>query len=151
MMTTTENQRLVAQIDMPGAIHGHTSQRSWHFLRHYLEMVVAMFVGMAILGGALQGILALAGLEFPSQLPELTSLAMALEMSIGMVVWMRYRGHGWVSTLEMAGAMFVPAIVLFPLLWLGVISGESLLAIEHIAMLPLMYLVMLRRRTEYGG
>jgi hypothetical protein len=151
MMTTTENQRLGVQTDRPSAIHGHTRQRRWHFLRHYLEMVVAMFVGMVVLGGALQGILALAGLEFPSQFPELTSLAMALEMSIGMVVWMRYRGHSWVSTLEMAGAMFIPAIVLFPLLWLGLISGESLLAIEHIAMLPLMYLVMLGRRTEYGG
>ena len=71
-------------------------------------MVVAMFVGMAVLGGAVRGILALAGLEFPTQYPELTSLEMALNMSIGMVVWMRYRGHAWVSTLEMAGVMFVP-------------------------------------------
>jgi hypothetical protein len=151
MMTRTENQRLVAQIDRPSSIHSGTRERRRHFFRHYLEMIVAMFVGMAVLGGALQGILALAGWEFPSQFPELTSLAMALEMSIGMVVWMRYRGHSWVSTLEMAGAMFVPAIVLFPLLWLGFISGDSLLAIEHVAMLPLMYLVMLLRRSEYGG
>jgi hypothetical protein len=151
MMATTENQRLVAQIDSPSSIHSGTRVHRRHFIRHYLEMVIAMFVGMAVLGGALQGILALAGWEFPSQFPELASLVMALEMSIGMVVWMRYRGHSWVSTLEMAGAMFVPAIVLFPLLWLGFISGDSLLAIEHVAMLPLMYLVMLLRRSEYGG
>jgi hypothetical protein len=72
-------------------------------------------------------------------------------MSVGMVVWMRHRGHGWASTLEMAGAMFAPALALFPLLWLGVISGDDLLVLEHLAMLPLMFLVMLRRRTEYGG
>ncbi|MGH2774183.1 MAG: hypothetical protein ACRDJT_01950 [Actinomycetota bacterium] len=151
MRTTTENQRPVAQTDRPISTHGRTRHRRWNFLRHYLGMVVAMFVGMAVLGGAVRGILAIAGLEFPAQYPELTSLEMALTMSIGMVVWMRYRGHSWVSTLEMAGAMFVPALVLFPLLWLGVISGDSLLAFEHMAMLPLMLLVMLRRRGEYGG
>jgi flagellar biosynthetic protein FliP len=51
----------------------------------------------------------------------------------------------------MAGAMFAPAVALFPLLWLGVIAGDALLVLEHLAMLPLMYLVMLRRRAEYGG
>jgi hypothetical protein len=56
---------------------------------------------------------------------------MALTMSIGMVVWMRYRGHAWESTLEMASAMFVPSILLFPLLWSGVVTGESLLVLEH--------------------
>ena len=144
MTTSTETQRPVARTDSHRA--GGGTSRRWHFLRHYLEMVVAMFVGMGVLGGAVRGILALAGSEFPTQYPELTSLEMALTMSIGMIVWMRYRGHGWASTLEMAGVMFVPAIVLIPLLWLDVISGDSLLMIEHIAMLPLMYLVMLRRR-----
>ena len=150
MSTATETQPQTARTGSHQATHRGTSAR-WHFLRHYLEMVVAMFVGMGVLGGAVRGILALAGSEFPDQYPELTSLEMALTMSIGMVVWMRYRGHGWTSTLEMAGVMFVPAIVLFPLLWLDVISGGSLLMIEHIAMLPLMYFVMLRRRDEYGG
>ena len=149
MRTTSETQQSVAQTG--GPVPTSTRTRRWNFLRHYLEMVVAMFVGMAVLGGAVRGILALAGLEFPTQYPELTSLEMALNMSIGMVVWMRYRGHAWVSTLEMAGVMFVPSIALFPLLWLGVVSGESLLVIEHMTMLPLMFLVMLRRRNEYGG
>jgi hypothetical protein len=149
MRTTT--QRPAAQIGRPHADPGGTSHRRWRFLRHYLEMVAAMFVGMAVLGGAVRGLLALAGSEFPTQYSESTSLEMALTMSIGMVVWMRYRGHAWGSTLEMAGAMFVPSIVLFPLLWSGVVTGESLLVLEHIAMLPLMYLVMLRRRSECGG
>jgi len=146
MSTAMETGPQTAQTGSHRATH-----RRWHFLRHYLEMVVAMFVGMGVLGGAVRGILALAGSEFPDQYPELSSLEMALTMSIGMVVWMRYRGHGWTSTLEMASVMFVPLVVLFPLLWLDVIEGGSLLMIEHIAMLPLMYLVMLRRRAEYGG
>jgi hypothetical protein len=121
------------------------------FLRHYLEMIAAMLVGMVVLGAAVRGVLALAGLEFPTQYPELAALEMAVDMSVGMVVWMRHRGHGWASTLEMAGAMFAPLVALFPLLWLGLIAGDSLMALEHLAMLPLMYLVMLRRRADYGG
>ena len=121
------------------------------FLRHYLEMVAAMLVGMVVLGAAVRGIVALAGLRYPTQYPELTALEMAFTMSAGMVVWMRYRGHRWARTLEMAGAMFAPAVALLPLLWLGVIAGDVLLVLEHLAMLPLMYLVMLRRRDQYGG
>jgi flagellar biosynthetic protein FliP len=113
-------------------------------------MVVAMFVGMIVVGAAIGGVLALAGLEFPARYPELVSLEMAFDMSVGMIVWMRHRGHGWASTLEMAGAMFAPAVVLFPLLWLDVISADSLHLLEHLAMLPLMYLIMLRRRGEYS-
>jgi hypothetical protein len=51
----------------------------------------------------------------------------------------------------MTGAMFAPAVALIPLLWLGVIDGNSLLMLEHLVMLPLMVLVMVRRRAEYGG
>jgi flagellar biosynthetic protein FliP len=76
---------------------------------------------------------------------------MAATMSAGMVAWMRHHRHGWAATLEMAGAMFAPAVALVPLLWLGLIAGDALLVLEHLAMFPLMYLVMLRRRGEYGG
>lgn len=119
-------------------------------LRHYLEMVAAMFVGMTVLGTAVRGALALTGATYPSQ-PEVLVLEMALDMAAAMVVWMRYRGHGWAGTLEMAGVMVVPAIVLIPLSWLGIIAGDSLLMLEHLVMLPLMYVVMARRRREYGG
>jgi hypothetical protein len=130
------------------AAAGHRGQG---FLRHYLEMVAAMLVGMVILSAAVRGIVALAGLQYPTQYPELAALEMAFTMSAGMVVWMRHRGHRWASTLEMAGAMFAPAVALFPLLWLGLIAGDDLLLLEHVGMLPLMYLVMLRRRAEYRG
>lgn len=133
------------------AAHGVSAHGWLHFLRHYLEMVAAMVVGMVVVGGAVRGGLALAGLEFPTRYPELVSLEMAGTMSVGMVVWMRLRGHGWASTLEMTSTMFIPLIALFPLLWLGVVPAGSLLLIEHLVMLPLMFLVMLRRRGEYGG
>jgi hypothetical protein len=133
------------------ATHATGRRGRWRFLRHYLEMVGAMLVGMVVLGAALRGVLALAGLRYPTRYAELVALEMAVTMSAGMVAWMRHRGHGWASTLEMVGAMFAPAVVLVPLLWLGVIAGDALLLLEHLAMLPLMLLVMLRRRAEYGG
>ncbi|MGW1887115.1 hypothetical protein [Streptomyces sp. NPDC001970] len=130
----------------------HGGHGWWHFARHYLEMVVAMAVGMLVLGAVTRGVLALADVEFSAtRHPELASLEMAFDMSVGMAIWMRHRGHGWPSTLEMCGAMFAPALVLFPLLRLGVVAPDSMITLEHLAMLPLMLLVMLRRRSEYGG
>jgi hypothetical protein len=122
------------------------------FLRHYAEMVAAMFVGMAVLGGVVRVAVALTGLTYSTtDQPTLTALEMAFDMSVGMAVWMRYRGHGWASTLEMTGAMIAPVAALLPLLWLGLIDGDALMLVEHVVMLPLMYVVMLRRREEYGG
>lgn len=138
----------MTDVEQPQATRGGHGR--WAFARHYLEMVAAMFAGMAVLGSLVRGALALAGLEMADQ-AELVSLEMAVYMAVGMVVWMRYRGHGWASTLEMAGAMLAPALALFPLLWAGGISGDDLLMLEHVIMLPLMYLVMRRRRSEYGG
>jgi hypothetical protein len=125
----------------------------WHFARHYLEMTGAMLVGMLVLGAAVRGVLALAGVDGYTleRQPELVTLEMAADMAVGMAVWMRHRGHGWTSTLEMSGAMFAPAAVLIPLLWLTGMSTDVLMAIDHVAMFALMFLLMLRRRTEYAA
>jgi len=151
MKTADEVRTPLAQTASGHPIHPAAGHGRRRFLRHYLEMVAAMLVGMVVVGAAVRGVLALAGLEFPAQHSELAVGEMAFDMSVGMVAWMRHRGHGWASTLEMAGAMFAPAVALVPLLWLGVIAGDSLLALEHLAMLLLMYLVMRRRRADYGG
>jgi len=117
--------------------------------RHYLEMVVAMFVGMAVFGGLFAGAVAVLGLDV-----ELSSTAMALKMAVdmalGMGVWMRFRGHAWAGSLEMAGVMLVAPVSLLPLVGLGVLDGDGLMMIEHVVMFPLMYLVMVRRSHEYA-
>ena len=38
-------------------------------MRHYLEMVAALLAGMVVLGAALRGVLALAGLRYPAGYP----------------------------------------------------------------------------------
>jgi flagellar biosynthetic protein FliP len=75
---------------------------------------------------------------------------MAFDMSVGMVVWMRYRRHGWASTMEMVAVMFAPVVVLAPFTLAGLMSGHALMMAMHIAMLPLMLAAMLRRRAEYS-
>ncbi len=150
MTTTMDAHALPRQAAGCAAGHGLRTHGERSFARHYLEMVIAMIVGMLALGAAAVGIDAATGLELRTG-PEATSLAMALAMAVAMVIWMRHRGHGWAGTLEMAGAMFAPAVALMPLLWLAAIGGDTLLLLEHVVMLPLMYLVMNRRRSEYGG
>ena len=122
-----------------------------HFARHYLEMVVAMVAGMVVLGGLRSGVVAVTGLDYSlASRPEFAAFEMVFTMSVGMVVWMRYRRHSWVTTLEMVGAMFAPIIALAALSWLAIIRSESLMMLTHVAMLPLMLLVMMRRRREYA-
>jgi hypothetical protein len=75
---------------------------------------------------------------------------MTMNMVIGMTVWMRLRGHGWASTLEMDASMFLPFVLLIGPYWAGLLSGEALIGVEHLLMLPFMFLVMLRRYDEYA-
>ena len=124
-----------------------------HFLRHLGEMLLAMLVGMMVLGGLERMILAAAGgnaEDLRESAPEFIALVMALNMSVGMTVWMRHRRHSWARAAEMAAAMFVPAVAAIVLFWCSVIHSEAVLAVEHLAMLPAMVGVMLLHRGEYS-
>jgi len=72
---------------------------------------------------------------------------MALTMTVPMVAWMRYRGHGWRPCLEMAGAMFVPTFAAIALL--GAVDLDALMMWEHVGMLAAMLVAMLARPDEY--
>jgi hypothetical protein len=124
------------------------------FIRHYAEMVAAMLLGMAVLSlpaGAALGALGTSISELNRDAPALSLLLMAVTMTVPMVGWMRYRGHGWPASAEMAAAMFVPAFGVVVLLWVGLVEDlGTLMAIEHSVMFPGMLGVMLLRRDEYG-
>jgi hypothetical protein len=66
-----------------------------------------------------------------------------------MAAWMRFRRHGWAAIAEMAVAMYAPFVVLFPPLWLGVLSTTGLMVLGHVLMLFAIAAAMLRRRGEY--
>lgn len=117
----------------------------WRFARHALEMFVAMLVGMIVLGPIWS--LAWPGLDGN---PTAGVLVMATNMSIGMAVWMRIRGHGAASIAEMCAAMYLPFLVLLPFHWAGWMSETALTTAGHVLMIPAMLAAMLRRRREYG-
>ncbi len=120
------------------------------FVRHYLEMVVAMVVGMTVLHPLWA--LAFDALSLPNALDNSTVLAlvMATDMSLGMALWMRYRGHPWPSIVEMSAAMYLPFAVFLPPVWAGVMSGSAMITAGHLLMLPTMLALMLWRRDGYG-
>jgi hypothetical protein len=130
------------------------SRDAFRFLRHLGEMFIAMLAGMMVLGTGDRAILSAAGTS-PSAVqdaaPELVSLVMAFNMTVGMTVWMRHRRHSWSRVTEMAGAMFIPAMVAIVLFWCAVIHKDAILSVQHLAMLPAMVGVMLLHRGEFSN
>ena len=125
-----------------------------HFIRHYIEMLAAMFLGMAVLGTPALFALGAAGVssaELRSDAPAVLLLGMGITMTVPMVAWMRYRGHGWHASNEMAASMLIPTAGVVGLLGAGlIVDVGTLLAIEHVVMLPSMLVAMLLRREEYS-
>jgi hypothetical protein len=120
------------------------------FVRHYGEMVIAMFAGMIVLGLPAEAGLRLIGSsssDLRVDAPAVLLLGMALTMTVPMVAWMRYRGHGRRPCVEMAGAMFVPTFAAIALL--GAVDFDALMTWEHVGMLLAMLVAMLARPGEY--
>ena len=120
-----------------------------HFLRHLIEMVVVMMLGM-FAGGAI--FVTATGIPTGDAIHK-HSVAwvsmMAISMTAPMVAWMRYRRHPWRMGLEMAAAMIAPAIPLCILRVADVISGGicgAYCGLSLVAMLG----VMVYRRDYYS-
>ena len=123
-----------------------------HFIRHYVEMLVAMFAGMVVLGGPAMLALGAAGVtsaELRGEAPAALLLGMGITMTVPMIAWMRYRGHGWTVCLEMAAAMIAPAVPLCILRVADVISG-GLCGASCLLSLVAMIGVVVYRRDYYS-
>jgi hypothetical protein len=121
------------------------------FLRHYLEMIMAMVLGMVVLGAGEAMLLERVGWAETLAQPEPGALIMATNMIVPMAAWMRFRDHRWSAIAEMAVAMYLPFVALFVPLWLGVLSPTGLIVLGHVLMLFAMAAVMWRRRDEYAS
>lgn len=116
------------------------------FWRHFLEMNIAMWVGMglgAVIFGILFAVIGTSRDEMRLHHPAFMVLLMGFEMTAAMVAWMRYRGHGWRGCAEMAAAMVVPTIPLIACLQTHVLSIAATnglyMASMPVAMLGLMF------------
>jgi hypothetical protein len=120
----------------------------WRFTRHLLEMVIAMFAGMAVLGVAIWVL----G-EPPGYSDLLVKYGlMGAFMSAPMVAWMRYRGHSWSDGREMTLAMLTPMFAMVLPVELGVVglTGHALMMLSHVAMIGGMVALMLYRWDRYA-
>jgi hypothetical protein len=138
----------------PAQVHRQERKRR-HFLRHLLEMVVVMMLGMCILGAAFREFHILVfGTGFAAAWRDhvaLAAFAMGFNMTLPMLLWMRYRGHSWERGGEMALAMNVPVLPLLVLYGLGAIPPAGVLAGQMMLMIPAMLVVMLYRKEEYAA
>jgi hypothetical protein len=123
-------------------------------VRHYVEMVIVMFAGMAVLGlPAGWGMTAMGTSwdELQSDVPAAMFGAMALTMVVPMVAWMRLRGHGWRANGEMSLSMVLPTLGAIALLSTDAVEDVgALLLAEHVVMLLAMLGAMLLRPSEYA-
>ena len=115
---------------------------------HYVEMVVAIAIGMVALHPVWTFALDAAGWSAFLDVPEAMAMVMATNMTVAMTAWMKYRGHSWISCVEMGAAMYLPFLVLFVPMWLGLISSSAMFLWGYALMLVAMAGAMAIRPHE---
>jgi hypothetical protein len=133
-----------------GQANPHHEGRLSPFWRHFLEMLGAMVVGMFATGAIFVYVVGVKSWdEVTIQYPTQALLAMAVGMTLPMVLWMRYRGMSWRNSAEMAAAMVLPVIPFLCLVWFGVTESAQCGAYCAV-MVVAMYALMRYRRAEYA-
>ena len=123
------------------------------FAWHVGEMMLAMYVGMAVLGGLWSVVLAAAGTSASDVLdtaPALVAIVLMFDMSVPMLAWMHYRGHPRAQLVEMAAAMGAVALVAIVLLSVSAIDNAGVCGVECALMVPATIAAMWPHRREYG-
>jgi hypothetical protein len=123
------------------------------FTLHFLEMMLAMMVGMPILF-SLRNLIPASSVYTAIYVrgTNLYDLARIVFMVVPMVAWMIVRGHGWRHSAEMAFAMSAPLAAVIALRLLGVgASQEWLIQAGYLGMFLGMLFAMLYRRDHYMG
>ena len=123
------------------------------FAWHLAEMVLAMYVGMAVLGGLWSVVLVAAGTSASDVLdtaPALVAVVLMFDMSVPMLAWMHYRGHPRAQLVEMAAAMGAVALLAIVLLSASAIDNTAICGVECALMVPATIAAMWPHRREYA-
>ena len=126
----------------------------WQWIRHLAQMVFAMYAGMTVyhlfIGRGFTGL----------GDGDLGYAGMMLSMLVPMVALMRFQGHSWRMTSEMAVGMTAPVVVCLALVRAGIcplipflawLSAANVYTVAHEAMLLGMMAVMVYRRGMYAA
>jgi hypothetical protein len=147
MSTNTEQVNSSLKVQISGFV-----ARAGYFIWHLLEMCLAMCIGGIPL--IVLFFVGAANIGYPDlvqQSPELSVLAMGFVLSLPMLAWMRFRGHEWRPTLEMASTTIVVGVLLVSLGWLGILAKSSLFEWMRSLACPAMIVPMLFRLDLYTG
>jgi uncharacterized membrane protein YhaH (DUF805 family) len=120
------------------------------FVRHFGEMVLAMLLGMGVLGGLAELVFAVFGGSVSDQPGGFRVMLMGVSMTVPMVAWMGYRGHARGRNGEMAASMMVPTVAAAALAAAGALGSGAALGVQHAVMVPAMLGVMLWRYEHYS-
>jgi hypothetical protein len=152
MPTQAVTQRTQGRTPAHNRPAARTVQAIGRFVLHYLEMCAVMCVGGLVLSVLFFGAAGLLGYtDLPQQFPELSVLVIAINLSLPMAAWMRFRGMDWRPTLEMAGSTMVIGLLLIAAYWLDIIPKSSLIEVQTSLACPVMLAVMLFRFRLYSG
>ena len=121
------------------------------FWWHYLEMVLAMLVGMGVFWPVWIGLFELVGRPALMERGDLAAVRMAVNMTAGMAIWMAIRRHGIRDITEMSVAMSAPFFVLLVPHWLGALGADALMWAAHVLMFITMLLAMWWRSDVYSS
>ena len=122
------------------------------FAAHLAEMCMVMCAGAIVLSALFFGTAALLGYSnLPDQAPELSALVVAVNLSLPMAAWMRFRGMAWRPTLEMSGATMIVGLALIAGYWLDLVAKSSLIEVQTSLACPIMLAVMLLRFRLYSS
>ena len=143
-MTTLTSSR--ADLAPRARVSRFLHTRFGRFLATYLEMTIAMVVGMAVLGVVWDA-------TWPdlARRPDGMALTMGLDMAVGMAAWMWVRRHSARHIVEMSAVMVLPFVVLLLPFHLGLLSGDALLTWGHAAMFALMAVYLWARPHTAGA
>ncbi len=120
--------------------------------RMFLEMLVAMAVGMVVVDPVWAWTFDALGRSGVLDRPDVHAMVMAADMSVAMVLWMRLRSGTWTGAGLMSASMFVPFVVLLVPFWAGVLSGDAMLVAGHVLMVPCMAFAVVRcHRAGHAG
>src|SRR5215470_17242542 len=122
-ITAVEEKMTTTPYDQPRRPH----LAGWlPFIRHYIEMVLAMAFGMVALMPLEMWAVQAVGAPHVLDHVGLMTLVMASDMAIAMGAWMAYRRHGWRDIAEMSAAMYLPFVIFFPATLTGVMTSGAM-------------------------
>ena len=116
-MTTLTNKTIERAPDHPIR---KIALKTGRFLLHLLEMLIAMQVGMGLFHLMLGLIRIYSNSRAFESGTTLHAFTMTVFMTIPMVAWMIFRGHGWRHCIEMVVAMVAPVALIGLLCQLGI-------------------------------